>query len=59
MLPLGITGGYDFKYFTKDSFYIKAYILEKLEQIPLSNAYPPYGIKRQLITINFLLTVRF
>jgi len=57
LLPLGRTGGYDFKYFTKGSFYTKAYILEKLEQIPLSNAYLPDGIKRQSLTRNFLLTV--
>lgn len=58
-MPLGRTGGYNFKYFTKGSYYTKAYILDKLEKIPLSNAYLPDGIKRNSLTRNFLMTVSY
>jgi len=57
LLPLWRIGVYNFKYFKKGSFYTKAYILNKLEQIPLTFAYLPDGIKRQSLTINFLMTV--
>ena len=51
------TGGYNFNYFKKGSFYTKAYILDKLDNIPLANAYLPDGIKRSSLTRNFLMTV--
>jgi len=49
--------GYNFKYFTKGSFYTKAYILNKLEQILLVNAYLLDGVKRLSLTRNFLMTI--
>ena len=54
---MGRTGGYTFKYFTKDSLFTKKYILDKLKTIPLSESYLPDGINRNSLTLNFLLTV--
>jgi hypothetical protein len=56
-LPLGRTGGYNFNYFIKGSLFTKSYILTKLENIPLANAYLPDGINRNSLSRNFLLTV--
>ena len=46
-----------FKYFTKGSFYTKSHILNKLEEIPLANAYLPDETKRNFFTRNFLIRV--
>jgi hypothetical protein len=47
------------KNFTKGSFFIKVYILEKLKKISLSKVYLPDNIKIRSLTRNFLMNIRY
>ena len=57
-LPLGKTGGFEFRYYTKESLFTKALLINKLKKIPEAFYYLPDDINLKNIKRNLLFTIR-
>ena len=58
LLPLGKTGGFEFRYYTKESLFTKAFLINELKKIPEAFYYLPDDINLKNIKRNLLFTVR-
>jgi hypothetical protein len=57
LFQLGKSGGYSFRYFSKEKYFTKSHIIDELSKIPESKYYIPDDIKPSAISREYLFTV--